>query len=353
MPQLAVVTRSNRIECIHEGHLCVSRHNNVFLTIGDDAKIYMRSTAKPFLATLLIRLGAMKQFDISLKELAVICSSHSGQYFHLKSITSLLNKIGLNESHLLCGSAYPYNEHIKNELIRKDQRPSSLHNCCAGKHAGMLAVCRLMNYPIEEYNLPSHPVQQLYKKTMAELLECGVNEIETGVDGCAVPSYMLKLSRIAKLYALLAQGYHGQSPYKDSLGVIQEAMLTYPEFTEGYTEFCTELSIHSRGQIIGKVGTDGVYCLAIPHKELGIAIKITDGSERAIYPVVVHLLKRMNIITDDCCERMLKWAYPRIVDHLGTTQGYILPVFDLNPAKKNFLSLGEPYEWSDERCSIN
>lgn len=351
MQPLVVLTRTNHIESIHGGSICVADSSNkTVFCIGDaNSKVYLRSAAKPILAVALVNSGAMERFNISLEELAVVCSSHSGEDFHREIVSSILSKIGLSEEDLECGVAEPYNEDVKKELIRKGQRPSKLHNCCSGKHVGMLAICRHYGFSVKGYTELKHPVQQLILKIIAELLECEIGNIVTGVDGCGVPSLLITLHQASYLYSLLAQGLNGTTRYKDCFGLIQKAMITYPRIINGDKEFCTDLITYSKGSAIGKVGAEGVYCIAVPGMKLGICIKISDGNERAVYPVTIHLLKEFNALDEDALEKLKLWAYPPVKDHKGRSVGYTIPVFDIK-ATNNYsnITIGDKFEFKGE-----
>lgn len=331
MQALAVVSRSSRIECIHYGHFCITDSDkNIKYHIGDpNTKIFIRSSAKPIIAVAFVESGAMERFGITLEELAIICSSHSGQYFHRQAVKSILHKLGLNEDSLLCGCTDPYNEEMLNLLIRENKRPSPLFNCCSGKHSGMLALCRFYGYPIENYNNVNHPVQKLIFKTITDLMGCNAEDIILGVDGCTVPGYMISLHHHSYLYSLLASGYNAKSKYRNSLGLINKAMRDNPRMVMGDGKFCTELMKACGSKVIGKVGDEGVYCVSIPEKNIGISVKIADGSERAIYPVIIQLLKQLGVLNGTEIENLKAWEYPIVKDYKGSVIGNILPVIDI------------------------
>jgi L-asparaginase II len=334
MKTLAVVTRSEQIECVHYGYVCVTdSENNIICHIGEpNTRIFTRSSAKPLIAVTLVHSGAMDQFGITTEELAVICSSHSGQAIHRTLIDSVLRKLGLQEASLQCGCAEPYNQEALNQLIRENKRPSPLFNCCAGKHAGMLALCKYFDYSPENYVNLNHPVQQLILGTIAELLGCTAADITVGADNCSVPGYMLSLRQHSYLYALLASGYRAKSKYKDSLGLINKAMRENPRLVSGDGEFDTELMNACGGKVIGKVGDDGVYCVSIPEKDMGICMKIADGSEKAVYPVAIGLLQQLGVLSQTESENLKTWAVPAVTDHKAAVVGNIRPVFDIrNP----------------------
>lgn len=331
MYPLTALTRSNRVESIHQGYICiVDSDNRVRYSLGDpEAKIYFRSCAKPFQAVPFVASGAMEKYRVTPQELAVICGSHSGEPAHLETVSSILNKLGLHEENLECGAAEPYNRTASDELIRMGRQPSKLHNCCSGKHAAMLALCKFYGYPLADYIHPEHPVQQLLKKTIAELLHVDPASIPTGTDGCGVPSYVLTLQQGAYLYSLLSLGYRGNNHYAHALGTIAQAMTAYPYMVNGQEEFCTDLMAYMHGRVVGKVGAEGIYGVAVPEKRLGICVKIADGNERGIYPVIMHILYQLGLLGLEEMKNLKNWAFPPIKNHRGSIVGYNIPIFDI------------------------
>lgn len=331
MPQLVIRTRSGRVESIHDGFVCVTNSNKEIVgSIGDPyARIFMRSSVKPLLAVAFVKSGAIEKFNITLKELSIICSSHAGQAFHRRIICSLLKKAGLSERDLDCGHKYPENEKVKNALIMLGKRPDPIFSCCSGKHAGMLVLCKYYGFPIEGYIKPEHPVQQLMRQTMADLLECDFSDIVIGTDGCSVPTYLLTMHQAAYTYSLLAHGYEGKTQFRDYFGLIQKAMVTYPRNIYGDDTFCTDVSIHTNGRVIGKLGAEGVYMLAVPEKRLGISIKMSDGHPWSCYPVAVRLLEELGIVDEKIVKKLDKWALPKVLNDKGDTVGYMHPTFSL------------------------
>jgi L-asparaginase II len=327
---LAVATRSGKIESIHEGLIYVTDSDqNLIFNVGDpNTRIYMRSTAKPFLAVSLVYSGAANRFGISPSELAVISASHTGEKIHRDTVASILKKIGLSESDLLCGSAEPENRDARNDLVRNGLSPSPLYNCCSGKHAGILALCRFFGLPIKNYTSETHPVKEILVQTIAEMTGRDSYDITLGYDNCCLFSVMLPIKKVAGLYSLLAAGSNGNGKYAESLERIKKAMIDNPLMVCGDGEFCTELIENSNGRVIGKVGSDGIYCAAVPGKRLGICVKIMDGSERAVYPVITRLLYRLGILSDSETESLERWAAPAIRNHRGQDVGYVMPVFE-------------------------
>ena len=345
MPQLAVRTRSGRVESLHDGYICVAdSDNNIIYSIGDpNAGIYLRSSGKPIYAVAYVNSGLIEKYNISLKELAIMCSSHQGQAFHRKIILSILHKIGLTEKDLDCGHKYPESQKVHDALVMLCKRPDPIFSNCSGKHSGFLALCQFYNYPVKNYTKPEHPVNQLINKTMAELLECNENEVIYGKDGCTLPTYFLTMQQAAWLYARLAHGYEGNRKYKDCFGLIQSAMLKYPRVIRGSGTFCTDLINYSGGRVIGKIGAEGVYCISIPEKRLGVSIKMSDGHPWSSFPVAVRILEELEILDAQTVKKLEKWALPAVKDDKGNTVGYIHPTFSLIENKYSKYKPGDLY----------
>lgn len=345
MPQLAIRTRSGRVESLYAGYVCVTdADNNIVYSIGNpQSRIFLRSSGKPIYAVVLANSGALEKYNISLKEFAITCSSHEGQAFHRKTILSILKKIGLSENDLDCGHKYPESQKVHDALIMMCKRPTPLFSNCSGKHAGFLTLCQYFNYPIKDYVNADHPVNILIRKTMAELLEYEENEIVIGTDGCTLPTYLLSLQEASWLYARIARGRKGEDKYSKAFGLIQEAMVAYPRIIRGDDTFCTDLAKQTGGRAIGKIGAEGVYCISIPEKQLGICIKMLDGHPWSSYPVAVRILEELEILDSEDVKKLKKWALPCVKNDKGGTVGYIHPVYSLTNSNEGHYEPGDFY----------
>ena len=77
----------------------------------------------------------------------------------------------------------------------------------------------------------------------------------------------------------------------------------------------------TKGRIVGKTGADGVYSLAIPEKEMGVAIKIDDGKMGPQYQVAHQLLKQLNVLSHEESMELEKYGNFPIVNFAGNTVG--------------------------------
>ena len=122
---------------------------------------YFRSSAKPIQVLPIVASGAVDRFGITDSELAVMAASHRGEDIHVEAVTSILGKIGLTESALMCGTHAPscvwpperasVGSSQAVERIRSGSSFSPVFNNCSGKHAGMLMYAVHRGYPIDDY----------------------------------------------------------------------------------------------------------------------------------------------------------------------------------------------------------
>ncbi|KNY29396.1 asparaginase [Pseudobacteroides cellulosolvens] len=347
MEPLAIVTRDGYIESIHYGYICVvNSSSHVLYNLGDlNTKIFLRSSAKPIQAIPLIQSGAAHEFNFSNKEIAIACASHSGQKIHQETVEGILNKLDLNESNLHCGIMTPYNDDENKKLISSGKSPSVFHCSCSGKHSAMLALAKFRGFSIDDYESIKNPIQQEIIKTVAAFTDEDPNSIPTGIDGCGAPIYLMSMNKIALSYArLVMHSQTEESPYYHACKTVFDSMTQFPDMVAGDNEFCTELMKITKNKLIGKVGSEAVYCIGIKEGSLGICIKIADGNERAIYPVVIHTLKELGILSNHEFNSLKHWYNPVLKNNLNEVVGKILPTFSLNLKTQKPLSLGAKYQ---------
>ena len=138
----------------------VNSEGKLLYYAGDPQKVaYLRSSAKPMQAMCALESGAVDAYGLTEEELAVLCSSHSGEEFHVKAIRSILAKAGLDESYLQCGVHVPLNQKAAQALEQRGEAPGQIHNNCSGKHTGMLITAKYLGEDLQTYYKPEHNVQ--------------------------------------------------------------------------------------------------------------------------------------------------------------------------------------------------
>ena len=93
----------------------------------------------------------------------------------------------------MCGIHMPHSREAYEEMVRRGETLSAIHNNCSGKHAGMLAYCQATGNRSVVVREIVHPLQQDILQTLSELAGCPKDDIRLGVDGCGVPVHALPL----------------------------------------------------------------------------------------------------------------------------------------------------------------
>ncbi len=298
-PVLVEVRRGDVIESFHRGVICVVDQNGeIIYHVGDVNQIaYPRSAMKYFQHIPLLISGNFEKLNLSLKDLAIMCGSHNGEEMHQSLVLNILEGLKLKESDLKCGAQAPTLKKDLHLLIKSDKEPSQLHNNCSGKHAGFLAYCKSKGWDTTNYLSPEHPLQLEIKKYVSMFYETPEKDLYLGVDGCSAPIFGMSIYKQAIAYKNLIVNNFGSPEIDEACAKIVKAVTTYPELVAGNQRYCTDLMRVTNGRIIGKTGADGIYCLAIPEKKWGIAIKIDDGKMGPQYQVAQELLLNLNLIS--------------------------------------------------------
>ena len=342
---LVEVTRGAEVESRHRGHLAVvDPHGDVVAQLGDIAtRTHFRSAAKPFQAIPIVATGAADHFQLTTQELAVINGSHSGEPQHLAAVQSILDKIGLPETALQCGVHTPFDEVAAKQLRAAGQTPRVLHNNCSGKHAGMLALARFLNEPIENYLDPEHPIQRLIRQTLAQFCAVAADSIGVAVDGCSAPVFSTSIAAMARSYAQLVGVAHTEIAADTALAQaatrVVKAFVEHPVMIGGTrNRLDTDLMQAAPGQLISKVGAEGVQLLGVLPcaqypRGLGIALKLEDGDiKRARDPVVVETLRQLGLLNDEQLVQMAPYARATVYNHRKLVVGEVHACFALQKA---------------------
>lgn len=328
------VTRGPLVESLHRGDVAVVNIQGELLHyVGDPYKVtYIRSAAKPLMALEVIKSGAAQQYGFSDAELAIMCASHYGEAFHRSTVESILQKLNLSMDHLLCGTTTSLNPQYALEFAATGQALNPSNNDCSGKHAGMLALCLINNYSLEDYPAAFHPLQQKLKRLVAQICGLPESEIVLGVDGCTVPVFGMPLYHMALGYARLANPQYLEQSYQFAARRIYQAMNNHPEMIAGTQGFCTQLLANTHGKLVGKLGSEGIYCIGLKDRELGVAIKIEDGNHaRAIPPATMQVLEDLQVLTREELSALQQFKVKPNLNNIQSPIGEIKPAFHLHP----------------------
>lgn len=325
---LVNVDRNNFYESSHRGWVAVSNNNGKLIS-GTHKKypeFFLRSTIKPVQALPFLFCDALNNFGFGIKEIAVLCSSHSGEEIHIKTVKNILEKIKLKESDLKCGTHLPYSPEVANDFIIKNKKPTEVYCNCSGKHSGMLATCLINGWSINDYYDYSHPLQKEIRLHLKNLTNMDSDKFKWGIDGCGIPTYSLPLNKLAEIFAKISNPNSNLSPkYQKYFELIKKAFFEYPEIIAGTNRVDTQVMTAERGKYISKIGGEAVLGFGIPGKNIGFAIKLEDGANRAMLPTII---KSLELLGQDCSnDEIQKLKTQNIENNAKSIVGKVYPIF--------------------------
>ncbi|HET9323029.1 MAG TPA: asparaginase [Gaiellaceae bacterium] len=267
-PITVAVRRGDTVEARHAIHAVAVRDGAVVAEAGDGGLVtFMRSSAKPIQALPLARARP----DLDDRELAIASASHLAAPAQVGAVRSLLAKAPAQEDELECGA--------------EGEPPSPIRHNCSGKHAGFLTLSRARGWDSRGYRLPDHPVQRTMLAEVAAAAEVAQDEIPTAVDGCGVVNFALPLERMAYAFSRF-EGLEGGTR-------VAAAIRAHPVLIRGPGAPDTVI-IETLPGWIAKGGAEGLLCAAGPDGT-GVALKVVDGSARAVGPAIAAFLRRLGM----------------------------------------------------------
>jgi len=273
-PIVVEVTRGDLVEARHRVHAVAVRGGEIVVSAGDPMLVtHYRSAAKPLQALPVVRARP----DLDELDIAIACASHLARPEQLDAVRSLLAKADATEEDLECGTA------------GIDSGATKLEHNCSGKHAALIALCRAEGWPVEGYRRPEHPCQQAIRDEISVAAMVDPDGIPTAVDGCGIVTFALPLARMAHSFSRLVE--------VEGAKRIVDAMRAHPDLIRGPGAADTELMRTQPGWI-AKGGAEGLLCAVSP-AGLGIAVKIEDGSGRAMPSGLAAFLRRLGLETGD------------------------------------------------------
>jgi L-asparaginase II len=317
---------TSHIENIHYGSVAVvDRTGQLIAHAGDPNFItFSRSTIKAFQVTPFVNDGGVEELGITAQELALMCSSHNGEDFHVQAAQSILTKAKSSVDHLQCGTHVPYVYSMTSTKTPEGAVWNACHNNCSGKHAGMLAWCFLHGARAEKYLDLDHPLQAAIRRSLSIWCDTPEEDFVTGIDGCSAPNYALPLSKLALGYARLADSKGG-----DTAKQLFKVMTTHPEYVSGTQRHDLGFMKHQPGDWVAKIGADGVQLIGLRSAGLGIAVKISDGNQKAVISATVEVLKQLQLLTLEESSPLAQWRNAPIKSVRGNLVGQLRPVFNL------------------------
>ncbi len=241
----------------------------------------------------MIEAGHHEKHHLDQRHLALACASHHGELRHVNLVSEWLERIGLKSAALECGAQEPVNEGARRDLWRAGHVGCPVHNNCSGKHAGMLTGCVAEGLPVPGYTGEDHPWQRRVRQALDDFLGLRLQQAPWGIDGCGLPTWRVPLRSLALAASRIADP--GRLSWASSLRALRNAVVAEPWMLGGEESLCSKLVANSQGEVIVKVGAEGVYLCSLPRLGLGMALKAECGSVRAVETVLLELLRARGI----------------------------------------------------------
>jgi L-asparaginase II len=331
-PGRVILERGGILESVHRVHVTVVGPGGADQgSVGDPAfPTFLRSAAKPFQVLPLLDDGVADALGVSDEEIALCCGSHGGEPEHVLGVERLLARGGLDGSALACGAHPPMLESEARRLVEAGIVPERIHNNCSGKHAGMLLLAQAHGWPLAGYHEAGHPVQERMRREVAHWLGLAPSDLGTGVDGCGVQCFSAPLRSLALGFQRLGDEWVSGAPGPMR---VAEAMLAHPHRVAGTGRLCTLILQGGGGRVLVKVGAEGVYggCARLDEGQVfGFALKVEDGSRRAVEVALVSVLESMGLLEGEPLRSELAPWRPRAVRNTrGEAAGWLRPEIPL------------------------
>ncbi|HEY6572017.1 MAG TPA: asparaginase [Candidatus Eisenbacteria bacterium] len=321
---LVHIRRRGHVESVHRGHVAVVDGSGRLIAHAGEPNllVYPRSSFKPFQALPVVESGAFARSELRAEALALIAGSHGGTDAHAALAAEILAKAGAGVDDLACGTHPPFDKPTAEALRARGESPTPLRHNCSGKHAGMLLLARFLGAPISGYTQPEHPVQQGIWATFEEVVGEAFSDDGPAIDGCSAPNPRMPLATLAFAFALLGRGADASGNPRPALVAIRDAMRSHPEFVAGEGLLDTVLMRALPG-VVTKIGAEAVHAVALPGQGWGVAIKVEDGSDRALGPATIAVLAELGLIGSAEREKLGAFAGRTLRNQAGLEVGDI------------------------------
>lgn len=310
MTTLVEVVRGGVVESRHRGSVVLlDPDGRVAAQLGDPTTPgWPRSAAKVAQAAAMVRAG----LDLPPDLLALAAASHSGGSEHLDNVRRILSVAAADEDALGCPADLPLGLPERIAWYRAGLPPRRLAHNCSGKHAAMLATCRVRGWDPAGYLAADHPLQRGIRDEIHDRAE--EEPTAVSVDGCGAPLFGLSLAGLARMFRSAVTSAAGTPQRR-----VADAMRSYPQLVAGAGRDVTAFMAAVPG-LLAKDGAEGGFAVALPDGR-AMALKIDDGSERARPVVVAAVLAAWGVDVD----ALGSWAAPPVL-------GGDRPVGELRPS---------------------
>jgi L-asparaginase II len=319
----AIVTRGGGVEAWHRAYVAVvDSRGQVTHALGDPELVtFTRSAIKPLQALPLVSTGACDALGLPDEALALAAGSHSGEDSHRALAERMLAATGASVGDLRCGAHWPIGMRTVGRFPQAGEDKDPLRHNCSGKHAGFLAVARVLGAARADYLDPDGPVQRAVLRAVADACEVDEAGLVTGIDGCSAPNFALPLSALARGFKNLATAAGGSA-----LARVRGAMQAHPAMVSGEGRFDFQLQRAFGARVVAKGGAEGLQAIGFSEPALGVVVKVLDGADRALAPICMVVLAELGLVGDPPPAELAARVHPTIKNHRGTETGAVTVV---------------------------
>jgi L-asparaginase II len=329
------VIRGRSVEAEHRATIAVVDENGELThSFGDPNRSFsLRSSTKPLQALPLVTSGVADELGLGNDELAIACASHNGTDQHVDVVRRLLARAGVGAEALKCGTHLPIGLRLRHERAMHGEDRDPIRHNCSGKHAGFLLLAKRLGDAPEAYLDPRSRTQTLVHETVARACDLDENALAMAIDGCSAPTFAFPLVALARGFANLARARSRDQAVARAFTRIRDAMLAEPLLVSGEGRFDCDLARSFPDNVVDKGGAEAIVAIGFRDPPLALVVKVDDGAERALAPVVVAVLRELGMVSDIARFPLLaRHERPSVRNHAGLVTGEIVAKVTLDRA---------------------
>ena len=168
-------------------------------------------------------------------------------------------------------------------------------------------------------------MQRAVKAALEDMLGETLDDSRRAIDGCSIPTYAASLRGLARAFARFASGI-GVSPERAKAAQrIRQAVRKNPFYVAGSGRFDFEFMTRFGAKVFTKTGAEGVFCAALPHEGLGLAVKADDGAGRAAEVMIASLIMRFGEFDEAERAAAERFVRPKLTNWRGIEVGVCGP----------------------------
>ncbi len=323
-PVLVRVWRGGAVESVHRGAwVLVDPDGGVIEGAGAvHSPVFARSTVKALQALPLFETGAADQFSFGPKETALAISSHNAEPCHTETVRAMLERLDLDEQNLRCGSQVPGDRETRARMLAANEKPTSVHNNCSGKHTGFLTLSRFLKEEPASYLDVDSQVQSRVRQAVAEMCDLNPDDPTRAIDGCSAPTFRMPLVNLAQGFARFSNPDKLDRDRANWCRIMHDAVAARPELVAGnFKRIDTDIVRATRGRLFPKVGAEAVYVIGEVDGGRALAVKIDDGGLRGMHRLVIGLLEKFGMLDTSELEELSAWTDSVVRNFAGLEVG--------------------------------